>query len=249
MCVAVFRSLAHLPLEQIWEISPTKIEKGETYIILIGAAIGLIGAGIAWIWANFHWRLMDVFRHFGLLDNENLKAVPRVMLGSMAVVIIGIVVPHSMFWGEFEFDKIASLAPASELPHVWPTSGLIGFEMNSFSTCLVVGLCKLLAISFSVAGGYRGGFIFPFFTAGAAFGRALCFLFPRLSPTIATLCFAAGINVSITRTALATSLILSFLSGEQLALPAVLSASIVSLFATGYMPFIRSQIEREMERL
>lgn len=42
----------------------------------------------------------------------------------------------------------------------------------------------------------------------------------------------------------ATSLILSYLSGEQFALPAVLSASLVSLFATGYVPFIKTQLTR-----
>ncbi len=96
---------------------------------------------------------------------------------------------------------LANLSPASDLPHVWPTAGLIGFEMNSCATCIIVGLCRLFAISLTVAGGYRGGFIFPFFTAGTAFGRALCFVFPTLSPSIAILCLAAGINVAITRTA------------------------------------------------
>ncbi len=42
----------------------------------------------------------------------------------------------------------------------------------------------------------------------------------------------------------ATSLILCFLSGEQFALPVVLAASIVSLFATSYVPFIKSQLAR-----
>ena len=73
--------------------------------------------------------------------------------------------------------------------------------MDSGIDCFIVGFSKLVAISFTVAGGYRGGFIFPFFTAGAAFGRALCFMFPDLSPVIATLCMAASINVAITRTA------------------------------------------------
>ena len=172
---------------------------------------GLLGAGVAFLWANFHWRLMDGFGKLGLLDDENIYAVPRVLVGAAGVVTIGMLVPQTMFWGEWEFPVLATLSPASDLPHVWPTTGLIGFEMNSCLNCLIVGFCKLLAISFTVAGGYRGGYIFPFFTAGAAFGRALCFAFPKLSPVIATLCFAAGINVAITRTALATSLILAFL--------------------------------------
>jgi cellobiose-specific phosphotransferase system component IIC len=44
--------------------------------------------------------------------------------------------------------------------------------------------------------------------------------------------------------AVATPLILCFLSGEQFAMPAVLAASIVSLMATGYVPFIKSQLVR-----
>ena len=43
---------------------------------------------------------------------------------------------------------------------------------------------------------------------------------------------------------MATPLILAFLSGEQFALPSLLAASIASLFATGYVPFIKSQLAR-----
>ena len=226
--------------------------------------------GLAFLWANFHWRLMAIFGKLGLLDDDNIYAVPRVLLGAFGVVTIGMFLPQTLFWGEWEFPVLATLSPSSDLPHVWPTSGLLGFEMDSGLNCVIVGVCKLIAISFTVAGGYRGGFsksipllvmstffcipvsqsslfsvtVFPFFTAGAAFGRGLCFVFPTLSPIIATLCFAAGINVAITRTALATSLILAFLAGEQLALPAILAASVASLFATSYMPFIKSQIAR-----
>lgn len=244
VCVAVFRSLAGLPLEQIWKITPVRLGETEPYMILLGGGIGLLGAAVSFVWANFHWRLMDGFRALGLLDDENAYAVPRVLVGACGVAAIGMLVPQTMFWGEWEVGTIATLSPASDLPHVWPTTGLIGFEMNSWQSCLIVGISKLVAISFTVAGGYRGGYIFPFFSAGAAFGRALCFAFPDLSPVLATLCFAAGINVAITRTALATSLILCFLAGEQFAAPAVLAASIVSLFATSYVPFIKSQLAR-----
>jgi H+/Cl- antiporter ClcA len=201
ICVAVFRSLAGLPLGSIWRLTPAPLSEAEPYMIILGGSIGLLGAGIAYLWAIFHWRLTDYFRGLGLMDDENRKALPRVMCGAFGIVAIGMFVPQTMFWGEFEFPVLATASPASDLPHVWPTAGLVGFEMNSFSSCVIVGTCKLVAISFTVAGGFRGGFIFPFFSAGAAFGRALCFAFPTLSPSIATLCLAAGINVAITRTA------------------------------------------------
>ena len=49
-------------------------------MILLGAGIALLGAALALLFANFHWRLMDGFRALGLLDDENAYAVPRVLL-------------------------------------------------------------------------------------------------------------------------------------------------------------------------
>ena len=95
---------------------------------------------------------------------------------------------------------------------------------------------KMIAISFTVASGYRGGFIFPFFTAGAAFGQAIYIISGGIIPIqLCILCIAASINVAITRTSIATTLILTALSGELNANPPILAASIVSLLLTSYM--------------
>jgi len=56
--------------------------------------------------------------------------------------------------------------------------------------------------------------------------------------------FPADLPILILSFEVATSLILCFLAGEQFAVPAVLAASIVSLFATSYVPFIKSQLAR-----
>jgi hypothetical protein len=66
-------------------------------------------------------------------------------------------------------------------------------------------------------------------------GRMIAFFIPGIPVQLAVLCMAAAINVAITRTAIATTLILCYLSGEQCALSAVLASSLVSLFCTGYM--------------
>jgi len=58
------------------------------------------------------------------------------------------------------------------------------------------------------------------------------------------LCMAASLNVGLTRTALATTIILTYLSGEQNSTTPILASALVSLFATGYIPFIPSQIVR-----
>mmetsp|Transcript_5718 Transcript_5718/g.8812 ORF Transcript_5718/g.8812 Transcript_5718/m.8812 type:complete len:586 (+) Transcript_5718:112-1869(+) len=232
-CLVVFRGLAGLPMEAIWTITEVKLPEANASEVIVGGVLGLVGALIAFIFAKMHWSIMGQFQKYDLLRNE--RALYRAFAGAVAIVGIGMFIPHTMFWGEFEFQTIATGSPASTLDHVWPTSGAIGFEMDNGWKCLLVGIFKMIAISITVCGGYRGGFIFPFFSAGAAFGRALTFIFPWMHLQVATLCVAAAINVAITRTSLATSLILCYLSGEQMAMPAVLTASLVSLFVTGYM--------------
>lgn len=242
ICLAMFRYLAGLPIAPIWDLG-APLTEADPVDVLCGILIGLCGAAVAGAFAWFHGRVMKWFASRDLLDNS--RAVPRALTGAVVIVILGLLVPQTMFWGEYELQTILTLGPAEDLEHIWPTSGLLSFEMNSFWSCFIVGLCKMIVISFTVAGGYRGGFIFPFFAAGAAFGRALCFLFPSLPPSIACLCFAAGINVSITRTVIGTTCILAFLAGEQNAMSSILAASLVAQFATAYMPFIKSQKSRE----
>jgi H+/Cl- antiporter ClcA len=242
VCLSVFRGLANLPIEPIWAIATPKLTYGAPLDIFYGAVIGLIGALTAYCFAQFHQRVMGTFDMLGLIPNE--RAVYRALLGSVVIVVLGMFIPHTMFWGEFEIDTIGTMSPASTLDHIWPTYGLIGFEMNSAFTAFIVGVTKLIAISFTVAGGYRGGYIFPAMASGIAFGHTIHCLFPFVPLQLCCLCMAGAINVAITRTAIATTLILSFLSGEQNAISAILASCLVSLFATGYMPFIKTQMAR-----
>lgn len=131
---------------------------------------------------------------------------------------------------------------AKDLPNIWPTTGLTGFELSSPFHVFLMGCAKLVAISFTVAGGLRGGYIFPLMCAGSAFGRFLYFFLPSTIPVqIVILCTAAAMNVAITRTTLATTLILAFLPGEPIAIPPLLMSAICSLFATSYM--VRNRVE------
>jgi len=233
VCVVVFRALAGLPIESIWVITTPKLPYATPSEVLIGIALGLVGALVAAFFAGMHWGVMALFAKLDVLRDD--RAVLRGLLGGFVVIALGMMIPHTMFWGESEFQTISSLSPASTLPHVWPTSGLYDFEIVSAWTCFLVGFAKLVAISFTVAGGYRGGFIFPLFATGAALGRMISFFIPGIPVQLPVLCMAAAVNVAITRTSIATTLILCYLSGEQCALSAVLASSLVSLFATGYM--------------
>lgn len=242
ICLAVFRQLANLPMEAIWEISLPKLENTSSLEVLYGILIGLIGSGVAVIFANFHWKVMELFQKLDLLRNE--RAVWRGLLGGTVVVGLGLLVPQTMFWGESEIQTIATMSPASTLEHVWPTGGATNFEMDNWWKALVVGVAKIAAISFTVAGGYRGGFIFPLMATGAALGQVVFHFLPFIPVQLCVLCMAASINVGITRTSIATTLILSYLSGEQNCIAPLLASSLTALFATGYMPFIKSQVLR-----
>lgn len=240
ICLGVFRYLADLPISPIW-FTKTVLLRTDPKEVGQGILVGILGAFVAKCFAWFHGHVMKWYATNGLLDNS--KAVTRALIGSIVIVSLGLLVPHTMFWGEYEIQQILISAKADELTHIWPTTGITGFQMDSSFSCFLVGFCKMVAISFTVAGGYRGGFIFPFFLAGCAFGRSLSYIF-NIKPILASLCFAAGINVSITRTALGTTLILSFLSGQENIQSAILGASIFALFTTAYMPFIKTQIPR-----
>jgi len=164
VCLAVFRTLANLPIRPIWDFTDNPgsfkvlehLSESSPLEVGYGVIIGLVGAAIAGTFAFCHSHVLNLFRSAGLLESSK-QAIPRAMLGCVVVVTLGMLIPHTLFWGEFEIQTIATQAPASTLTHVWPTGGLLSFEMDSCFKAFLVGVAKLIAISFTVAGGYRGG--------------------------------------------------------------------------------------------
>jgi H+/Cl- antiporter ClcA len=158
ICLMVFRSLSGLPVKPIWDftsVSNPRILESEPAHIILGAFIGLYGALLAYMFATFHWQVMAVFGKLNLLDNS--RAVYRGWLGAVFIVLTMLLVPHTAFWGEDEIQVVATMGPAKDLPIIWPTTGLVGFEMDSPFKVFLVGCTKLIAVSFTVAGGLRGG--------------------------------------------------------------------------------------------
>lgn len=219
--------IAHRPPLLVAEITASSATQ-----VLVGAALGLFGALLAFGFVRTHKLLMRILRKQNLLD----RPLPLALLGGAGICVIGLLVPHTLFWGEFELEIIAVAGETVEnLPRLWPKGGATGFEIDGFFSAMLVGFAKLAAISITVAAGYRGGFIFPFFCAGAGFGRAITYIFPSIHPVVAVLTVGAGINATITRTALATPLILAALAGEPNSAPPILAASLAATFATVYL--------------
>jgi len=65
---------------------------------------------------------------------------------------------------------------------------------------LTVAVAKMLSISLTVTGGWRGGFIIPLFFTGACLGKTIAALFPQLNPALAMICIMASLNSAVTRT-------------------------------------------------
>jgi len=153
-------------------------------------------------------------------------------LGGCIIGTIGLFFPETLFWAEYEAQTIVSKGE-TPLPHVWPTVGALGaYSLDDPTYLVLIGLFKLVAISITVLAGYRGGFIFPFMFAGHSVGQAIAVIAPSfiggVSPAAACLSLACGINVAVTRTVLATPIVLASLSGRVDVFPTLLVTSIVA---------------------
>ena len=106
----------------------------------------------------------------------------------------------------------------------------------------------MLAITVTMIGGFRGGFIFPFMFAGHAIGNAVAiaggWVGIPLSHAAGALCTACAINVAVTRTVIATPIVLASLSGRPDTLPTLLAASLVSLWVTADESVIKDARKR-----
>lgn len=93
VCLVVFRGLAGLPIGPIWSISDDSLGPSTPFIVASGAFIGLLGATLAFLFAQFHARNMKAFTNAGLMDSP----LPRALVGGLGICTIGVLIPHSMF--------------------------------------------------------------------------------------------------------------------------------------------------------
>lgn len=202
---------------------------------------GLVGGLLGWAWM----RGTNLMREKVMVPLRlGPKHIVKGLIGGTIIGTIGVLFPETLFWAEYEAQTIISRGETA-LPHVWPTVGALGeYSLSDPVYLLLIGLFKLVAISATVLAGYRGGFIFPFMFAGHSIGAALAIFFPILSPAAASLCIACAINVSVTRTILATPIVLSALSGRVDVFPTLLVSSLVAAYVSGDEAIIKSARKR-----
>ena len=194
--------------------------------LLEGAALGLVGAlaGILFIgiFRLMKWAIQKIEHRHILLA----------VMGGLGIGWIAVLYPATLFFSETQIETQLLAQSASY--------GVV--------VLLAICLAKMVAICFTIHGGFRGGFIFPLFFTGASLGLAIAFGIPTIHPTIAVLCCMAAINVAITKTPVSTTIILTVLSDTTI-LPVIAIASFTSFLLTSNIGLLKTQRARATETL
>ena len=170
-------------------------------------------------------------------------------------LIIGVVsmwFPQTMFWGEGSLQCMidGQCTPFSATPHGLPTAMMHWAKVNpnvpitSWFAAAQIAIAKFLAITLASAGKYPGGVIFPLLSNGASISQSLILGLSNIAPGLpnslvspmTVMSFMAAMLTSITRTPLATCLILAMTASGitplSVLLPGVLLASYTSVFVS-----------------
>ncbi|MEB3341528.1 chloride channel protein [Okeania sp.] len=182
---------------------------------IVGALAGILFIGI--------FRLIQ----FAIEPIEN-RHILRGILGGFGIGWLAVLYPQTLFFSEQQIET-QLIEPAA-----------------TFTVMMLLGIClaKMIAITLTIHGGFRGGFIFPLFFTGASLGLAISLGIPGVHPTIAMLCCMAAINVAITKTPISTSIILSVLSDTSI-IPIIAIASFASFILTSNIGLLRTQRPRK----
>ena len=193
-----------------------------------GLVFGAMGAAVATCFAA-------VFDRIGRLTHRwHHRPVALGTVGGLSIGLIAQVAPMTLFWGEFQIDRVANSG-----------HGLLLQYSAGHAALLMIGLAaaKILAVSLTLHCGFRGGFIFPLMFIGAAVGVAASLAIPAVPASIAILAMMAAVNVAITKTPISTCIILASLTGAG-ALPILTAATVTSLLCSTHLTLIRTQRSR-----
>jgi H+/Cl- antiporter ClcA len=215
----VFAGITKLGIAPTWHFPQYRLENIDDFALAI--LYGMLGAVVAWIF-------MSIFRGCDRL----LSRIPgpiyvRTTIAGLGLGSLAALLPLTRYFGHHELESVLD---------------------NSFPAVflLTLAFAKMLAISVTVTGGWRGGFIIPIFFTGACIGKAVAVLIPGLNPALAMICTMAALNAAVTRTPISTTLLLTKLTAFAPFTP-ILFASLVGFFLAPKVPLITSQLKSQPE--
>ncbi len=215
----VFAAITHLGIAPTWHFPQYRLENIDDFAIAI--VFGILGAVVGWIF-------IGIFRGCDAVCARIPGPIYlRTTLAGLVLGILAALLPLTRYFGHEELDTVVN----QSFPAV-------------FLFALAFG--KMAAISVTVTGGWRGGFIIPLFFTGACVGKAVAALTPGLNPTLAMICTMAAVNAAVTRTPVSTTLLLSKLTNFSPFTP-ILFASLIGFFLAPKVPLIESQLKSPRE--
>jgi H+/Cl- antiporter ClcA len=184
-------------------------------------------------------------------SNSQAKTAARraIFVKTAIGLIVGLIssyFPQTLFWGEgslqcmVDGQKTAFAATKHGLADVLTSSARVNpnLPFASPTAALQVGLVKLLAIVLACVGKFPGGIIFPLFFAAAPLAHATAAWVGAAAP-VWVMCLMAATQASVTRTPLATALILSLSAAASaevsVLFPACLVASYLSVYVSQFL--------------
>jgi H+/Cl- antiporter ClcA len=148
-------------------------------------------------------------------------------LGGLAIGLVAMVFPLTLFYGEREIQTIID------------TGAQLGWGV-----LLLIAIAKMITVSLSLHTGFRGGFIFPLFFIGAAIGMAVNLLVPTIPPSVTILCIMAAVTVGVMKTPVSIPIVLAVISDTNL-IPMITVATISSFLLTLGIALIPTQRPRQ----
>lgn len=217
----VFAAITHLGIAPSWHFPQYGLSNIDDFAFAI--LFGIIGAVAGWIF-------MAIFRGCDRI----LARIPgpiylRTTLAGLGLGILAAFLPLTRYFAHEELNEVIT----TSFPAIF---------------LLTVAGAKMVAISITVTGGWRGGFIIPIFFTGACIGKAVAILIPGINPALAMICTMAALNAGVTRTPVSTTLLLTKLTNFSPFTP-ILFASLIGFFLAPKIPLITSQLKIQKEAI
>jgi len=221
-------------------------------MVLAGLGMGVCGAVVGTCFHKGVSFLKSVIWPKNKSSSSKAVVIGKKVLIAMLIGYISTLFPQTMFWGEPSMQCMVDgqCTPFSATPHGLPAAMQATAKVNpnqpfaSGSAALQVGLAKFFAIALATSAKFPGGVIFPLLSNGASLGHALVSALRPILPTASSSLVApmmimslmGALLTSITRTPLASVLILAFTASGMtplsVLLPGALMASYVSVWVS-----------------
>lgn len=210
----VYLGLSNLGVDSVWHFPKFGVLSSRD--LSIAAALGLLGAAGAWLFAT----VVTLLRRL-------LRPIPtwgRYVIGGVVLGLLGLWSPYALTFGEVQLNTIA----AGRL---------------ALGTLAVAAVAKFAGTTVVLATGWKGGFIIPLFFIGATAGQMIHHGLPSLNVTVLMVCAMTALCVGVTKTPIGSTLVVTEMAGLSL-LPVTMIAAVVALVVSTRVGLIETQRAR-----